>query len=257
MIDITGYRQLSEADQIDLYKALKSHAVLRHLGKQGVLILPVKNVNLPATDNNVRGITVGTHLSKVPLAAFFATRGTEAYEGALGGPYLVDGIPGISIIEVVRTVVMTADVIRIRKQKFQIAIMDKRQFFDRIPQESHPEAGAHLGLGTREEWHTQITGFTTITPLGDWETPPKVNARGAPQGTVQGCHVGNTCAMPMIYMLNKNYSSHAADILRTVLCQYADDGCSVTVENPKTGIVDPHPAQGNPCGRSHIRDGNP
>ena len=42
------------------------------------------------------------------------------------------GIPGISIIEVVRTVVMTADVIRIRKQKFQIAIMDKRQFFDRI-----------------------------------------------------------------------------------------------------------------------------
>ena len=80
----------------------------------------------------MRGITVGTHLSKVPLAAFFATRGTEAYERALGGPYLVGGIPGISIIEVVRTVVMTADVIRIRKQKFQIAIMDKRQFFDRI-----------------------------------------------------------------------------------------------------------------------------
>ena len=56
--------------------------------------------------------------------------------------------------------------------------------------------------------------------------------------------MGNTCAMPMIYMLNKNYSSHAADILRTVLCQYVDDGCSVTMENPRTGIVDPHPAQG-------------
>ena len=47
----------------------------------------------------------------------------------------------------------------------------------------------------------------------------------------------------MIYILNKNYSSHAADILRTVLCQYVDDGFSITVENPRTGI-DPHPAQG-------------
>ena len=50
--------------------------------------------------------------------------------------------------------------------------------------------------------------------------------------------------MPMIYMLNKNYCAHAADILRTVLCQYDDDGCSVTVENPKQGVVDPRPAQG-------------
>ena len=49
----------------------------------------------------------------------------------------------------------------------------------------------------------------------------------------------------MIYMLNKNYSSHAADILRTVLCLYVDDGFSITVDNPRTGIVDPHPAQGN------------
>ena len=47
----------------------------------------------------------------------------------------------------------------------------------------------------------------------------------------------------MIYMLNKNYSSHAANILRTVLCQYVDDGLSLTVESPRTGIVDPRPAQ--------------
>ena len=56
--------------------------------------------------------------------------------------------------------------------------------------------------------------------------------------------MGNTCAMPMIYMLNKHYSSHAADILRTVLSQYVDDGFSLTVEDPRTGIVDPRPAQG-------------
>ena len=104
--------------------------MLRHLGKQGTLILLVKNVNLPATDNNVRGIALGTHLSKVPLAAFFATRGTEAYERALGGPYLVGGISGISLVEVVRTVVMTADVLRLTNTKFQVLIMDDRQFFD-------------------------------------------------------------------------------------------------------------------------------
>ena len=133
LIVITWHRHLSESDQRDLYKALESHAVLRHLGKQGTLILLAKNVNLPATDNNVRGITLGTHLSKVPLAAFFATRGTEAYNRALGGLYLRGGLPGISVIEVVRTVVMTADLLRLKGSKFQGIIMDEKQFFDRIP----------------------------------------------------------------------------------------------------------------------------
>ena len=114
-----------------------------------------------------------------------------------------------------------------------------------------------MGPGTREELHTQITGFTTITPPGDWKTPPNVNARGAPQGTVQGCHVGNTCAMPMICMLNKNSSLHAADILRTLLCQYVDDGCSIIVENPRTRIVDPHPAQGILVDVAIVCNGNP
>ena len=59
-------------------------AVLCHLGKVGTLILLVKNVNLPVSEENVKGITLGAHPSKVPLAAFFATRGTEAYKNALG-----------------------------------------------------------------------------------------------------------------------------------------------------------------------------
>ena len=66
LIDITWYRCLSDADQWDLCPALESPAVLRHAGKQGTLILLVKSVNLPATNDNVRGITLGTHLSKVP-----------------------------------------------------------------------------------------------------------------------------------------------------------------------------------------------
>ena len=204
LIDIPWYRCLSDADQRDLCKALESLAVLRHLGKQG-------------TDDNVRGITLGTHLSKVPLAAFFATRGTEAYENALGGPYLVGGISGISLVEIVCTVVMTADVLQLTNTKFQIVITDDRQFFDRITKESHPAAGAHIGLGTKEELDTQVRHFTTIVPLGDWETEADENERGAPQGTVQGCHVGNTCAMPLMHAINQRYSSHAASILRTIM----------------------------------------
>ena len=96
------------------------------------------------------------------------------------------GISGISIIEVVRTAVMAADVVRIRKQKFQIVIMDKRQFFDRIPQESHPEAGSHVGLGSREELHTQIKGFTMITPLGDRESPLRSTHWERPRGRCKG-----------------------------------------------------------------------
>ena len=167
LFDITRYRNLSDADQRDMCKALESPAVLRHLGKQGTLILLVKNVNLPATDDNVRGITLGTHLPKVPLAAFFAARGTEAYENALGGPYMVGGISGVSLVEVVRTVVMTTDVLQLAGTNFQVAITDNKQFFDRIPKESHPTAGAHIGLGTEEELDTQVQGFTIVVPLGD------------------------------------------------------------------------------------------
>ena len=166
LIDITWYRSLSDADQRDLCIALQSPAVLRHLGKVGTLILLVKNVNLPVSEENVRGITLGTHLSKVPLAAFFATRGTKAYENAVGGPYLVGGMAGISLVEVVRTVVMTADILKLKHKKFQFLIMDDRQFFDRIPQESHPTAGAHVGLGTKDELEIQIKGFIL---LSRWE----------------------------------------------------------------------------------------
>ena len=85
----------------------------------------------------------------------------------MSGPYLVGGISGISLVEVVRTVVMTADVLQLNNTKFQVIIMDDRQFFDRIPQDSHPTTRAHVGLGTGEELDIQVRGFSTIVPLGD------------------------------------------------------------------------------------------
>ena len=235
LIDITWYRNLSDADQRDLCTVLESPAVLRHLGRLGTLILLVKNVNLHVSEDNVRGITLGTHFSKVLMAAFFATRGTDTYERALGGPYLVGGISGISLVEVVRIVVMTADILKLNQKKFQLIIMDERQFFDRIPQKSHPTTGAHVGLGTKEELDIQIRGFSTVIPLGDYETEKYENARGAPQGNVQGCQVRNTCAMPMMHAVNWQSASHSADIVRTNILWYVDDGACYATDEPKRG----------------------
>ena len=70
------------------------------------------------------------------------------------------------------------------------------------------------------------------------------NARGAPQGTVQGCHVGNTCAPPLMHAINQIYSSHAAEILRTIVKRYVDDAFNLLVEFPEHRECVPQPAQG-------------
>ena len=63
---------------------------------------------------------------------------------------------------------MTADILKLKHKKFQFLIMDDKQFFDRILQESHPTAGAHVGLGTKEELDIQIRGFSSVITLGDY-----------------------------------------------------------------------------------------
>ena len=101
-----------------------------------------------------------------------------------------------------------------------------------------------MGLGAKEELDTQIRGCSTIIPLGDWETDADENARGAPQGTVQGCRVGNTCAMPLIHTLNRHYVSRSADILRSVLLGYVDDTIAIVTDEPGDGERIPQAAQG-------------
>ena len=60
---------------------------------------------------------------------------------------------------------------------------------------------------------------------------------------MQGCQGGSPCALPLIYMLNKNYSSHSVDILRSVLLRYVDDGIFIVKEKLERGAVVTHPAQ--------------
>ena len=54
------------------------------------------------------------------------------YERALGGPYVVRGMKGISFHKAVRTVHMTLDVARLRGQVVDMPTTDLAKYFDVI-----------------------------------------------------------------------------------------------------------------------------
>ena len=47
-----------------------------------------------------------------------------------------------------------------------------------------------------------------------------------------------------MHAINQIYSSHAAEILRTIVKRYVDDAFNLPVESPKHGECVPQPAQG-------------
>ena len=150
-IDIAWYQQIAEEDQEKLCKVLERPEVQEVLGKEGRVSLLVKKDHLPAAKGNLRGITIAPHISKLQLSAYYAERGMQAYEKALGGPLMVGGVKGVSMVEVVRKVMMAIDISIITDTVVDIAISDLSQYYDIIPQDAHPEVGEAIGLGTKEE----------------------------------------------------------------------------------------------------------
>ena len=116
---------------------------------------------------NVRGITIASHLSKVEPTAYYNTREPGIYERVLGGPYVVGGVTGVSIVEVVRVALMTIDMAKMEGVRLEILITDLSKFFDVIPQDMHPVVGAWVGLGTYDELRSHTEGYRYILPLGD------------------------------------------------------------------------------------------
>ena len=100
-IDISWYRHLPPADVDNLCNALEAWPVKQYLGKTGKVVLLVKKPKKPVTPANLRGITLAPHISKVESMAYYDTRDQEVYERVLGGPYIVGGMRGVSIVEVV------------------------------------------------------------------------------------------------------------------------------------------------------------
>ena len=66
------------------------------------MALLLKDGRKPMSSSNVRGITIASHLSKVEPTAYYDTRESGIYDRVLGRPYVVGGVKGVSIVEVVR-----------------------------------------------------------------------------------------------------------------------------------------------------------
>ena len=185
-LDIAWYQQIAEEDQEILCKVLERPEVQEALGKEGQVSLLVKKDHLPAAKGNLRGITIAPHISKLQPSAYYAERGMQAYEKALGGPLMVEGVKRVSMVEVVMKVMMPIDIAIITDTVVDIAISDRSQYYDNIPQDAHPEVGEAIGLGTKEELQRYTEGYSAVVPLGEHETLPMPMGKGVPQGSVQG-----------------------------------------------------------------------
>ena len=87
--------------------------IRRRGGKRGRVTLLLKDPSRLVEEANIRGITVSQHISKRELVAFYS-ESFGVFERALGGPFLVAGMKGISLQEVVRTVHMALDIAHLR-----------------------------------------------------------------------------------------------------------------------------------------------
>ena len=73
----------------------------------------------------------------------------QANEKALGGPLMVGGAKGVSMVEVVRNVMMAIGIAIITNTVLDVAISDLSQYYSNMPQDAHQELGDAIGPGTK------------------------------------------------------------------------------------------------------------
>ena len=224
-INVSWYRHLSTADVDDLCTALESWPVKEYLGKTGQGVLLVKKPKKPVSPSNLRGITLAPHILKMEPTAYFDTRDQEVYERVLGGPYIVGGMKGVSIVEVVRITLFVHDMPMMARISHDILLLDDEKYFDRLAQDGHAIIGAHIGMGTDRELRNQTTGYQYIIllRLGAWESPFVSMGAGVPQGSIQGCQAGNTCALPYVAALNTHVGPNRPVPLYSGARRWVDD----------------------------------
>ena len=168
-MDITWYQHLTEVDQMTVCAVVRSPPVCLTLGRRGQVTLLLRNPDQPVQEANLRGIAISSHVSKLEATAFYAWA-TAIYERALGGPYLIGGIRGVSLKEVVRTVHMKLDLAKLQRQVVDVPITDLAKFFDVIARGVHPIVGAQVGVGETDHLATHAEGFSYTLPLGPWQS---------------------------------------------------------------------------------------
>ena len=222
-IDISWYRHLSPEDVDDLCTTLESWPVKKYLGKTGQVVLLVKKPKRPITPANLRGITLASHISKVEPTAYFDTRDQEVCERVLGGPYIVGGMKGVSIVEVIRIGLFAHDMAMMAGISHDILLLDDEKYFDHLAQDGRAIIGAHIGLGTDRQLRNHTTGYRYIIPLGAWESPVVSMGAGVPQGSIQGVQAGNTCALPYVAALNTHVGPNRPVPLYSGARRWVDD----------------------------------
>ena len=141
-IDIPRYRH-----RCTLCRVMCDPRVHRKVGKRGRVTHLLNDVSGAVDEANPWGITISPHISKLEPMAFYATA-SQVYKRAFEGPFLVKGMKGISLHEVVPTIHMTLDLAHLLKQVVDVLISDVAKCFDVIAHDMHPLVGSHIGLGT-------------------------------------------------------------------------------------------------------------
>ena len=127
-------------------------------------MLLLKDPSREIEDANIRGITVSSHISK-PEHVVFYTQAFKVYELSRGAPYLVGGMKGISVCEVVCTAYMTLDQAHLRGQVVDVLNTDLGKYVDRIAQEVYLVAGKEIGPGTKGQIFAHMKGHKRTMQL--------------------------------------------------------------------------------------------
>ena len=136
---------------------------------------------------------------------------------------MVGGIKGVSMVEVVRKVMMAIDISIITNAVVDVAISDLSQYYDNIPQDTHPEVSKTIGLGTKEELQRHTEGYSAVVPLGEHETLPMPMGKGVLQASVQGVHAAVTAAIPITGLMRDCYGAATAEPMGVPSQMWADD----------------------------------
>ena len=230
---------LAEEDILTLCAVLETTQVKSHIGKEGLLGLLVKNPNKAPTISNLRGITIASHLSKVePLAYFGAKDVPEIIIKAAGGPFLMGGLKGVAISDMVRLALMGHEVAQMKQHMgpkdkrpagWSILVMDKEKFHDLLTQDGLPAVGARVGLGTTQELTSYTQGFTTQVQMGAHVTPKMSSQGGTPQGAGQSIRTGNMNTLPAVVKANRHYERYKSHILGSIQLVWVDDVLALAV----------------------------
>ena len=174
---------------------MRSPLMCRDVGQHSRVTRLHPNLDQPVQEGYFRGITISRHISKLEPTTFYALA-TPIYERALGGHFLVGGMRGVFLLEIVRTLHIKLDPAKLERRLVVILVIYLAKFFDAMAQTVHPIVWARVGLADEGHVATHREGLFYTLPLGPWQPDFVAHLVGTPLGTILGVHAGATATLP-------------------------------------------------------------